>query len=145
MGLLILLNLFGMASPVTNLIGWALPAYLSCKALESQSHQDDKQWLTYWIVCECLFQNGNDLGAHEPLTVHARDMPDSWNFQFRRISNVETCFILVPDVFHIQNRRYRLAYPSPDSSKWFLPQTHIPRSILDTDFHLSVVEFREQK
>ncbi|OBZ79264.1 Protein YOP1 [Grifola frondosa] len=38
------------AAPVSNLVGWALPAYLSVKALESPSHQDDIQWLTYWVV-----------------------------------------------------------------------------------------------
>ncbi|CDO71727.1 hypothetical protein BN946_scf184920.g11 [Trametes cinnabarina] len=38
------------ASPVSNLVGWALPAYLSVKALESPGHADDVQWLTYWIV-----------------------------------------------------------------------------------------------
>jgi len=35
---------------VSNLVGWALPAFLSFKALESPGHQDDVQWLTYWIV-----------------------------------------------------------------------------------------------
>jgi receptor expression-enhancing protein 5/6 len=39
-----------LAAPVSNLIGWALPAYLSFKALESPGHDDDVQWLTYWIV-----------------------------------------------------------------------------------------------
>jgi len=39
-----------LAAPISNLIGWALPAYLSFKALESPGHQDDVQWLTYWIV-----------------------------------------------------------------------------------------------
>lgn len=48
--LLIFFNLFGLAQPVSNLIGWGLPAYLSIKALESPSTNDDKQWLTYWIV-----------------------------------------------------------------------------------------------
>ena len=38
------------ASPVSNLLGWAFPAYLSIKALESPSHADDIQWLTYWVV-----------------------------------------------------------------------------------------------
>jgi len=38
------------ASPTSNLVGWALPAYLSVKALESPGHQDDIQWLTYWVV-----------------------------------------------------------------------------------------------
>ncbi|KZT68831.1 hypothetical protein DAEQUDRAFT_727484 [Daedalea quercina L-15889] len=38
------------AAPVSNLIGWALPAYLSVKALETPGHQDDIQWLTYWVV-----------------------------------------------------------------------------------------------
>ncbi|KAJ9109907.1 hypothetical protein QFC19_001887 [Naganishia cerealis] len=47
---LIFFNLFGLASPVSNLIGWALPAYLSCGALESPGKDDDKQWLTYWVV-----------------------------------------------------------------------------------------------
>ncbi|KAL6301023.1 TB2/DP1, HVA22 family-domain-containing protein, partial [Sparassis latifolia] len=39
-----------LAAPVSNLIGWALPAYFSVKALETPGHQDDIQWLTYWIV-----------------------------------------------------------------------------------------------
>ncbi|GAA5918164.1 hypothetical protein JCM6882_002312, partial [Rhodosporidiobolus microsporus] len=29
---------------------WALPAYFSLKALQSPGHDDDVQWLTYWIV-----------------------------------------------------------------------------------------------
>ncbi|KZT09027.1 uncharacterized protein LAESUDRAFT_723338 [Laetiporus sulphureus 93-53] len=48
LAILLLINAF--AAPVSNLIGWALPAYLSVKALESPGHQDDIQWLTYWIV-----------------------------------------------------------------------------------------------
>jgi len=39
-----------LAAPISNLVGWALPAYLSFKALESPGHQDDIQWLTYWVV-----------------------------------------------------------------------------------------------
>ncbi|KAB5591485.1 Protein YOP1 [Ceratobasidium theobromae] len=46
--LLIFINAF--ASPVSNLIGWALPAYLSLKAIESPQPEDDVQWLTYWSV-----------------------------------------------------------------------------------------------
>ncbi|ORX39016.1 membrane organization and biogenesis-related protein [Kockovaella imperatae] len=47
---LIFFNMFGLAQPVSNLIGWALPAYLSVQAIESPSTNDDKQWLTYWTV-----------------------------------------------------------------------------------------------
>ncbi|KAI0317918.1 TB2/DP1, HVA22 family-domain-containing protein [Amylostereum chailletii] len=47
-GLLHFIN--ALAAPVSNLLGWALPAYLSFKALESPGHDDDVQWLTYWIV-----------------------------------------------------------------------------------------------
>lgn len=39
-----------LAAPVSNLIGWGLPAYLSFKALESPGHEDDAQWLTYWVI-----------------------------------------------------------------------------------------------
>ncbi|KAJ3565632.1 hypothetical protein NP233_g7507 [Leucocoprinus birnbaumii] len=39
-----------LAAPVSNLVGWGLPAYLSFKALESPSPHDDVQWLTYWVV-----------------------------------------------------------------------------------------------
>lgn len=39
-----------LAAPVSNLVGWALPAYLSFKALETPSPNDDIQWLTYWTV-----------------------------------------------------------------------------------------------
>jgi receptor expression-enhancing protein 5/6 len=46
---LIFFNMFGLAQPVSNLIGWGLPAYLSIHALESPSTNDDKQWLTYWV------------------------------------------------------------------------------------------------
>lgn len=47
---LIFFNMFGLAAPISNLIGWALPAYLSVQAIESPGQNDDKQWLTYWVV-----------------------------------------------------------------------------------------------
>ncbi|KAJ3485712.1 hypothetical protein NLI96_g4768 [Meripilus lineatus] len=36
--------------PVSILVGWLLPAFLSVKAIESPAHNDDIQWLTYWVV-----------------------------------------------------------------------------------------------
>jgi len=39
-----------LAAPVSNLIGWGLPAYLSLKALESPGNDDDAQWLAYWVI-----------------------------------------------------------------------------------------------
>lgn len=51
LALVILLHFSNLlASPVSNLLGWALPAYLSVKALETPGHSDDIQWLTYWVV-----------------------------------------------------------------------------------------------
>ncbi|VDC07010.1 unnamed protein product [Peniophora sp. CBMAI 1063] len=47
---LLLHTVNALAAPVSNLIGWGLPAYLSFKAIESPGHEDDVQWLTYWIV-----------------------------------------------------------------------------------------------
>ena len=47
----IILHTFNsLAAPVSNLVGWGLPAYLSFKAIESPSQHDDVQWLTYWVV-----------------------------------------------------------------------------------------------
>jgi receptor expression-enhancing protein 5/6 len=46
--LLVLIN--ALAAPTSNLVGWALPAYLSFRALESPGHEDDVQWLTYWVI-----------------------------------------------------------------------------------------------
>lgn len=48
LSLLLLIN--AAAAPVSNLVGWALPAYLSFRAIESPGVQDDVQWLTYWVV-----------------------------------------------------------------------------------------------
>ncbi|RDB15616.1 Protein YOP1 [Hypsizygus marmoreus] len=49
--LLTILHTFNpLAAVVSNLVGWALPAYLSFKAIESPSPHDDVQWLTYWVV-----------------------------------------------------------------------------------------------
>jgi len=38
------------AAPISNLIGWGLPAFLSFKALESPGTEDDAQWLAYWVI-----------------------------------------------------------------------------------------------
>ncbi|PWN22096.1 protein YOP1 [Microstroma glucosiphilum] len=46
--ILIFFNIF--AGFLTQLIGFAAPAYFSMKALESPQPQDDVQWLTYWVV-----------------------------------------------------------------------------------------------
>ncbi|KAK7688024.1 hypothetical protein QCA50_008394 [Cerrena zonata] len=48
--LIVLHSINAFASPISNLLGWALPAYLSVKALETPGHNDDVQWLTYWVV-----------------------------------------------------------------------------------------------
>ncbi|KAG8928274.1 ER membrane protein DP1/Yop1 [Tulasnella sp. 419] len=47
---LCLIFINSLALPVSNLVGWGFPAYLSFKAIESPGHEDDLQWLTYWVT-----------------------------------------------------------------------------------------------
>lgn len=47
----IILFVTSMASYLLcSLIGFAYPAYMSFKAIQTADAKDDKQWLTYWVV-----------------------------------------------------------------------------------------------
>lgn len=46
----ILLFVVGGTELVVALVGFIYPAYMSFKAIDSPSTDDDTQWLTYWVV-----------------------------------------------------------------------------------------------
>lgn len=47
--------LFGnWAQLACNITGFLYPAYVSIKAIESHTKEDDTQWLTYWVVFALL-------------------------------------------------------------------------------------------
>ncbi|RCN42231.1 M protein repeat protein [Ancylostoma caninum] len=49
-GLLIYFIIGALAQILSNIIGFAYPAYRSIKAVRSSIKEDDTQWLIYWIV-----------------------------------------------------------------------------------------------
>lgn len=50
------------ASMIIFMVGFTYPAYASIRAIESSSTDDDKQWLTYWVVFAifCFLENISD-------------------------------------------------------------------------------------
>lgn len=43
--------MFGAAAQlICNIISVAYPAYVSLKALETSTKEDDTKWLTYWVL-----------------------------------------------------------------------------------------------
>ncbi|EPB67463.1 TB2/DP1, HVA22 family [Ancylostoma ceylanicum] len=49
-GLLIYFIIGALAQILSNIVGFAYPAYRSIKAVRSPIKEDDTQWLIYWIV-----------------------------------------------------------------------------------------------
>uniref|UniRef100_A0A915LSE1 Receptor expression-enhancing protein n=1 Tax=Meloidogyne javanica TaxID=6303 RepID=A0A915LSE1_MELJA len=56
--------LFGhWAQLACNITGFLYPAYVSIKAIESHTKEDDTQWLTYWCVFLLWLYMPSTLGA----------------------------------------------------------------------------------
>merc|ERR1712188_89653 len=52
---IVIFILFGFgAGLLCNFVGFVYPAYASFKSLESQNTNDDRLWLTYWVVYSCF-------------------------------------------------------------------------------------------
>ena len=51
---MVFLNFGGIGQLLSNLAGFALPGYLSLKALKTRTSTDDTKLLTYWVVFAAL-------------------------------------------------------------------------------------------
>ena len=47
---MILILIGAQSTFVIAIVGFSYPAYMSIKALETKTKEDDLQWLTYWVV-----------------------------------------------------------------------------------------------
>jgi hypothetical protein len=103
----------GLASPISTIVGFALPALLSLEALESPGDADDKQWLTYWFVDSPL---GSCRSSHESLVPRLTIFPSFASIQDRlrryerrRVHVPPTRHVLYPLLLCLQDLPHRLA------------------------------------
>jgi hypothetical protein len=106
--LLLFLHAFNsLAAPVSNILGWVLPAYFSLKALETPSPQDDIQWLTYWVIFGFF-------NLFETLALRVILYYFSWYFAFKSLF---VLWLQLP-AFRVRNFLFRLL-PNRASSLFF--------------------------
>ncbi|KAH0875895.1 hypothetical protein HID58_073257 [Brassica napus] len=108
----LLRNFDVLAGPVVSLV---YPLHASVRAIETQSHADDKQWLTYWVLYSLL-------ALFELTFAKLIEWVPIWSFA----KLILTCWLVIPyfsGAAYVYEHFVRPVFVNPQSINIWYPET----------------------
>ncbi|KAF3526545.1 hypothetical protein F2Q69_00051597 [Brassica cretica] len=107
---ILLRNFDVLAGPVVSLV---YPLHASVRASETQSHADDKQWLTYWVLYSL-----HSSSSHSPNS--------SNGYRYGHTQLILTCWLVIPyfsGAAYVYEHFVRPVFVNPQSINiWYVPK-----------------------